>query len=870
MKRKLFQLPNNRQKALLLPVGVLSSLLSLNSYSATQVQAADGANTAAISCPSVAGSTLATFSDNNNEFLLKLGFGDLERDFSTPPKNGAKMAKKIEGKWLDLADLMESYKSNNFYYNQMSRNQLERNIESYKAVKAAKELALQLGAIILSCDLAGNRIEQVSKLVAYLAALKPMDISDAVKARAKSQIEMELDKAASERTSEVDAIVADELKRTMHKHTEIILNDIMTALYGNGGSGEGAEQMQVARQMRAPLSRIVRLMYMDHQIGRTRWLGRALIGLMEKNSPGSHEALKAALLERGIVIENIVGETWKMNDEIAEVLEARKSFEAGLVNLIRRKQINGSEFLTLQEKFEEMLSETYRMPAPQSENGGRRTLGVAPWVQNLVDGVDDRLESFVTKLQSKLNLGQKSVDGSIRDLFLNSLKKARRGILRYQVKQVEIPVHNMSYVLTRNINIESAATPSMGLPANEEKGREFGLIGSLPSAINVVDAEYVQEKGYGLVAKVKDRSFYRFMNDGYSHIGFIAVRRADNVSMTWVIDNYPTPVADSEIEMPNANFNAGGVRWIGLEQFYKPSQHTRVVVITPDPQLFHEWVKPQIDARLVKIGKNNELLGEPMYPAMTPKLDPRTQIPLRIDNKSEQKDDPWVAEIDNDTFKKIHNFPDDKEWFDSVAQAAVDKISDFMYKGMSFVWITPYGQYYKGGAYCSFTGVLGWRLGTGLDVLPPPKHKDHWHPLVLALGKTIEGLKTVSAKTADKGPLKELLADPQVQQVPMLQYLDVYTPSGLPAQDYVKIEDVHHATAPYMDVGKRYSSLYENSSSAKGLNLFTTTVGAPGGITTSGDLSAMPESESLDPSEVRAVVLDILEVATVKGRISIK
>lgn len=779
------------------------------------------------------------FIANNNTFLLKLGFGDLDRSFYFGAA-GVKMSSKVEyGPWMDHSDLMKKYRENNFTYNQMSLNQLNRNIRAYEAVKAAKELGLYISALTLPCINETGHQEKMANLTAYLTAMKPLDISETVKSLVKQRLHLELKKAATEKPEEVDKIVQEELNVAISVHSKHLVSLLSQALFGSDSLSTEASKYQkdVTDRLMKLMTPVVHILYLDHQIGRTQWLGRALIALQLRN--GGVEAqrvLKQELMASGITMENIVGETWLMATENLKIHELEQSFLANLNKLRSENKISLAQALELKDRFDEKLHQWIQdKPAPK--NKAVQTESPAS------------LLSTLSPLKERLFLGAQK-----------SLAALKAGF-SYENNQVPIPVHTMSYVLTRNINVESAQTPSLALPGNVEIGKEFNLVGSLLSGLNVIDADYVAEHGYGFLARLQDRSFYRILNNGFSHVGYVAVRRADGISMTWVVDNYPTPAADSEIDIPGARFNAGGVRWVGLEQFYKFSQHTKIGVMTPDAKLFHEYAKPQIQKRLEAIAQGQEVLGTKMYSAVQPVLDASGK-PTHVDVPT---DDPWTMEIDNATFQKIHQFDNDEQWFESVTEAAMDKMKDFMYQGMSFVWITPYGQYYKGGGYCSYTGVLGYSLGTGIEVLST--HKDQWSPLLKGLAsihqKAVTGLSQLKNSQMDKSKknilekqLKALVENSTLQDAATAVSVDIYTPSGLPSQSYVTQKNVYQAVAPFRDIHSRYALLFDKNQ--KAFEEYSTM--GHGYLDNEGTLTPV----ALDPSEVRGIQLDLLETFNVK------
>lgn len=815
-----------------------------------------------LACKGQTAQSLQNFIADNNTFLLKLGFGDSDRSFYFDP-SGAKMSSKIEGgRWMDHSDLMKKYRDSKFTYNQMSLNQLNRNIKAYEAVKAAKELGLYISALTLPCiDEVGHR-EKMANLTAYLTAMKPLDISESVESQVKKVLNLDLKQASEEKAEEVDKIVQEQLNIAISSHSKHVVGLLSKSLFGNNPTLDSNFQKAANQYLTKLVRPMVHLLYMDHQIGRTQWLGRALIALqLRQGKEEAQKILKEELLASGIVIENLVGETWLMDNEDSNIQEAERSVLATLSKLRSEKKLTLEQTLDLKDRFDTTLRQWFQEKTNQQNQAAQGEELPNPLKTSLLQGVQKSFLALNIKKMSATEMFER-----LSGPLMGAYKKLNQGLITYKTKQIPTPVHTMSYLLTRNINIESAMTPSLALPGNLDIGKDFNLVGTPVSAINVIDADYVADNGYGLVARFKDRAFYRIMNNGFSHVGYAAVRRADGVSMTWVVDNYPTPVADASIVIPGARFNAGGVRWVGLEQFYKLSQHTRLSVITPDAKLFHEFAKPQIQKRLEAIGMGQEVLGTKLYDAIKPVLDASGKPTKVTENKI---DDPWTMEINSATFKKIHQSENSDEWFESVSEAAMDKIQDFMYQGMSFVWITPYGQYFKGGGYCSFTGILGWNLGTGIDVLST--HKDQWSPLLKGLaairGQAEKKLSQLENSQTDRDEelekkLRLVINNPILTNASIAASVDIYTPSGLPAQSYVPRKNVYQVVAPYRDINKRYSLLFNKDQKdfedSKSVN--------PALV--NGDEVLTPVS--LDPFEVRGIHLDLIEVYDVKNSSSVK
>lgn len=691
------------------------------------------------------------------EFLYKLGFGD-----------------KYNGQWMSYAEIMKNYNQKGITYNEMTRKQQVRNINDFKKVQASVELATLIATSLASCEVNKSFVNRASALAATLASFEapaamienPLSVKNNDEGHGDPQQRIQYEKS---------------LRAKMASETNKLVKIILDSLYGSEVArlaGTPSFEPNVKRIQSLSQS-VIELAFMNHQIGRTRFLGRALIALLLRQAKlnGHYDlawnGLSSILTNHNMALENFIGDKWKIR-------------------------------------------------------------------------------------------------------VMDKKSKASDEI---------VPVYNMSYVYTRGINMESPTIPAGSIPGGDQRanatnpspyyyGKQMGLVGSFAAAAFVPSAEST----FDATQSWKDKKFYTTFNDGYSHVGYALVREANDIKMTWVLDNYPTPIADMEADLSGVPFNPGGIRISGLEQFYRVDHHSRLAVAhmvnnlpasdssvsDADYFKFFEYAKRQVKSFIKNNnsfehgGKALNFSAYPDFKVYSPILDP-TGKPLRNTQTKEQfVEDPWMVEISTQEFMEMHKVVFDavktnhnpsreivKEWFDRVNKSALDKVYDLMYKGVTFVWITPYGQYFKGGAYCSLTGVLGWKLGTGLDI---QEVKDGWHSIVRAVNYQKNFL------------LSQVGGDPdissQIENIAMMNDMPIVAPSGLAAQLYNRIQDVKSFVPPYQEMVDRYRRQFGREIQIKvdpAVSAYTAKIDA--------ETENYFEETPLDFTEVEALYNDTLEIA---------
>ncbi len=841
-----------------------TSISGLSSRSLAQTESADSVASIessrtmteplACSTPTNAGS--ANY-QQANQFLLALGYGSNQIN-SIQSKTGSHSGGTF---FADHADVMDFFLKSKAYFNaekensnyeSMNRNQLERNRKSYLAVKKAKELALLIYSESCMMDQkASSQIPQskviaLADLMADLMALRPRQVLSKLQQEAFEK-NASMDEKNRKSALEIDqTLIAPALSTTMRAHTEDLTRQIAVVLYGSAYSQHPSSVESIYNLVAAN----IRLLYLDHQIGRTAWIGRALLALLVRdNGP---IVAKQALQKVGIEIDNIIGNRWALPNEnldlhgqLESAIGSLTSFKDKMMNAVRSASVLFSE-TSMQNAKSWLLNDSKNLAKSEMADFKDQMKGFLSLAESKVKKGDTHLKDFdMAKLMDSYLRLEEKLGTTVRDP------------IKYATHLTPVPIVNMTPVLTRNINLESATIPAGALPKNLDLGKKFELIGNFLSALNVVDAETISEKGYGIAKKIQDRSFYRLMNKGFSHVGFAQLKSAQGVTMSWVADNYPTPSADEELNLPGVTYNAGGMRFVGLEQFYKYSQHSKIAIAQINPHKFRKAMASQIrdfstlaekaltDPKSLEQDQNTSgptpkrkylVNSFDFWPSLTPQVEAGGRPRIIESNELAGSQNNWSILSDSgmslsdyfDKFKSIHlSDKSDETWFNDASQAASDKLLEFMYRGMVFTWITPNGQYYKGAAYCSYTGVLAWTLGAGLwpevnskgelelDEKTGFPKADQWANIVKALGqlkKTMlapKGQRSWLVTDQEAQKFGKLLAEnPTLENNFKLSSMPIVAPSGLAALPFM--DSVIQVKAPFIDVSQRQALIFEN------------------------------------------------------------
>jgi len=646
--------------------------------------------------------------DEMRSFLVELGFQDLSKE------------------------ILDYYKEGKTY-NQHTQTQQFRNAKSYQMINSSRELAILIMSKIQTQLTKKESQKEIYELVAYLLSQQPINL---VK---KVPNEIFAAKEETEQKKLVDRYTDQMLRSSMSYHARVMSSDIMQYLFGSekldlftAGKLTTTENMEIEEtvfQINKYLTNIIDRMYLDVQIGQTRFLGRAFLALLAKYSENNQlnliEEAKPTALKYGLRLDNFLGDTLLLDDD--------------------------------------------------------------------------------------------------------------------KDKAVKIPVKNFAYVLTRNISPESVTIPWGSIPEDFERAKKRNLIGSLVAFPFVVTPEAAKD-GYGYVDRIREKIFYRYKNNGYSHIGYAFIKKASNsnIKMTWMMDNYPHVVVDTDDVVENAKHNAGGLRFVGLEQFFMGSHHSRIYITNPDEKLFFEHAQNEIRKKgMPKTGSDASI-----FPSYRIKLD-ETGLPVKQKEEELQRDD-WTLETSQNELDELYSIQDPKIFHQKYTALIEKGFFENLKRGMTFVWITPYGQYYKGTGYCSSTSDIIARQFTGITLEPK---KSKWREIVHITSKLNE--------TALAKKIGFIQDNEDIQNIAMFSKLGIIAPSSLANQDYMT--DYWSVVAPAKEVGERTLDdwSYRLAKNEKTLRLVEK-------ILPSKELTYFAYKK-FDPTEVRAVSYELMHREEVRN-----
>lgn len=582
-------------------------------------------------------------------------------------------------------------------YGPLAKGQLQRNIENYEVFNAARELALEImDRMEARLGNAQDRKDLVELTARLLAAQQinpprdyPTDIMSLPEEKRSEALKEYLWKTRVE---------------NMETHTRRITSDIADLLFGKdlvekalaAGGQEAAKLQTELGRIRALVAVTVQSMYMDTQIGRTAFTGRALSALIARHAKLKNDGallndLSTAVEQRKLRLQNFLGDTVSHFDE--------------------------------------------------SKN-----------------------------------------------------------------RWVDRKVGNFEYVLNRALTSNSPVISGGAVPAETELARKLGLIGKLPSAVMFGSPEDAKD---GLTAweRIKDRlpqiSALK-ANDGYSHIGYSMVRGDEKtgIKMLWIVDNYPEPAADASDRM-NLKVSTGGVRILGYEGYNEYNHHGRIMFASNDAvKLFRHAIE--------YIRANGYPKDGVIFRSIRPEFNEAGDLIV----PKNPKDMSWKIEITPEEFRSVHREIFDGEyvgksqaevrqiaerWFERVTHLGTEKLVHLTERGMYFQWITPLGQNYGGGGYCSMTGKMGFLAATGIDLqAKPDRYIGLLHWLVRMTDKYPQFRKMIEGAIG-KAQLSDFHAMAKLSP-------GIVAPSGLVAQP-------HHGTVtvydhPNMTMAERGRAMY--------------------------------------------------------------
>jgi hypothetical protein len=644
------------------------------------------------------GANVAMHDQGMREFLYELGFDNLSGE-------------------------VRDYYSKGLTYHAGTQGQQYRNILSYQMINGSRELAILLVNKLQKNLQQKDGLLQALDLGAYLLSQQPIHNIKQI----PNEI-LKLDHEKPEYRQKLDAYSEQALRLNLSNHYKILTADILSSLYdgetlkafeeGTLEVNKKQEISETTKKIALYLRPILDRMYMDLQVGQTRFLGRAYMALLyrwaELNNINIHPLAQAATLKYGMRIENFIGD--------------------------------------------ELLLDT--------ENN--------------------------TPIKTK--------------------------------------VSDLSMVLSRTIDMDTVAIPFGAIPGDFKRAKDRGLIGSLLAGLLVVTEDTV-EKSYTAFDRLRDRAFYTKWNNGYSHIGYAFVKKAknSNIKMTWMMDNYPHLLADSSATetVPGGRYNDGGLRYVGLEQFYLPSHHSKIFITNVDWQKLFEHAQNEVKSKGIPQTGGSAF----PFPTYKIKLDSFGRPAMQDITKSERDD--WTIITPQERLNDLYASKDVETFKNKYLELVKFGFTENIKMGMTFVWITPYGQYYKGTGYCSSTAEIISRVYAGLTLEPVPTDFRN-------LMKFVVKFDAFADKIGAGG-----LTEGAIDDIAKMAKMGLIAPSSLANQNFMT--DYWTVVAPIRELGQR--ALDDWSFRVEKNNLAMKVVNAAFGI----DDQIYFAYKQLDPTEIRAV-----------------
>lgn len=364
-------------------------------------------------------------------------------------------------------------------------------------------------------------------------------------------------------------------------------------------------------------------------------------------------------------------------------------------------------------------------------------------------------------------------------------------VMDSQAGPTKVKVDDLSYVFTRAVNPESVTIPFGAIPHDDLYARagEMGMLGNIAAMPLVLTPDSVAS-GYTLMARLKDKSFYEYLKNGFSHIGQAVKKTTKNskIVMMWMLDNYPHTTADNEDEIKNTKHNSGGLRMAGLEQYYATSHHSRMAVSRMDKNALYAFAMQTIKEKgIPQTGKevfpfenyvaNLDEMGKPMIPQAGEKLQ-RKQ---------------WTITTAQAQINDLYASKNAEEFWQRYVKLINEGFMDKLKRGMTFVWITPYGKYFYGGGYCSSTLVINSETTTGLTLEPKASQ---WRSFVSWVSSIKEWGKSISFIGENE----------DLTTIAMMPKMGIVAPSSLAVQEFVA--EVQSVDAPIQSIRRRAGDDY--------------------------------------------------------------
>lgn len=233
--------------------------------------------------------------------------------------------------YYDHAKITEEYIKQGRTYNVMTATQQKDNLKTYRALNSARNLAVSFMASVKNRLDKEKDIDMVAEFVAQMLALQPknppLQEQQEILGMSEKSAKEAVRKAHTQRQKLVSI-----LKRNIDATTREVIADMMSVLYGDNVSKamtisddmteaqkKTATQLQgYSKDVYRSLAPVIERMYMDSQMGGTKWFGRALALLLareaELKSNGKsyleHKIMKTLakkLEDHGLMLEYFIG-----------------------------------------------------------------------------------------------------------------------------------------------------------------------------------------------------------------------------------------------------------------------------------------------------------------------------------------------------------------------------------------------------------------------------------------------------------------------------------------------------------------------------------------------------------------------------------
>ncbi|MBX3034923.1 MAG: hypothetical protein KF865_13465 [Bdellovibrionaceae bacterium] len=205
----------------------------------------------------------------------------------------------------DHVAITREYQRQKLYYNEMNRRQQDRNLKTYETVNASRELAILifegLDARLENGPDRAALVEFTAKMLALQPLPPPLDYPKSVMSRP----------AGEERSAALNDWLIGQRRQQMETHSRQVVADIAGLLHGDDLQGRERELGRLYHLVSTIIDRV----YLDTQVGETRFFGRALAALIarqDQTSPrsGLRSALAQEVRRYDLHLENFLGDQW--------------------------------------------------------------------------------------------------------------------------------------------------------------------------------------------------------------------------------------------------------------------------------------------------------------------------------------------------------------------------------------------------------------------------------------------------------------------------------------------------------------------------------------------------------------------------------